>query len=216
MDETMTSVSFRRMQDGTVEDYALLERLEGDHIHRLPERVLEHLGRLENSLSGYRVTRLEHCLQSASRALRDGADIDWIVAALLHDIGDDLAPHNHDSFAAEILKPYLREECVWVVRHHGIFQLAYYGDKIGLDPNARRKYADNPNYEAAVTFCERWDQTSFDPDYDSEPLSTFVPMVYEVFRRPPWNPEFLRPGVHVPLVAGAGAHATRGGASGSP
>jgi len=200
MNPTQPSVSFRRMQDGTVEDYALLQRLEEDHIRRLPERVLEHLCRLEGSLSGYKITRLEHSLQSATRAQRDGADIDWIVAALLHDIGDELAPHNHDSLAAEILKPYLREECVWVVRHHGIFQLAYYGDKIGLDPEARRKYAGHPCYDAAVTFCERWDQTSFDPDYESENLCTFAPMVYEVFQRPPWDPEFMRPGARVSML----------------
>lgn len=201
-------VSFTRMQDGSAADYALLERLERDHVKRLPERILEHLRRLEHSLSGYRISRLEHSLQTATRALRDGADTDWIVAALLHDIGDDLAPHNHDSFAAEILRPYLREDCVWVVRHHGNFQLAYYGDKVGADPEARRKYIDDPRYEAAVVFCERWDQTSFDPGYDTEPLASFEPLVHEVFSRPPWDARFQRPGERVPPVASPRAQGT--------
>lgn len=193
-------VSFRQMEEGTADDYALLNRLEADFAARLPERILEHLMRLEHSLSGYRISRLEHSLQAATRAYRDGADIDWVVAALLHDIGDDLAPHNHDSLAAEVLKPYVREEVTWVIRHHGIFQLAHYGDKIGADPNARDKYADSPHYKSAVAFCARWDQMAFDPDYDTEPLATFEPMVREVFSRTPWAKEHLKPGVRVPLT----------------
>lgn len=194
-------VSFCRMAEGTEEDYALLDRLERDFAAGLPERILEHLRRLETTLSGYRVTRLEHSLQAATRAKRDGADTDWIVTALVHDIGDDLAPHNHDSLAADVLAPYVREECAWVVRHHGIFQLVYYGDKIGEDPHAREKYRDSPHYDAAVTFCERWDQEAFDPDYPSEPLESFAPLVREVFTRPAWDAAHLRPGARVPLVA---------------
>jgi predicted HD phosphohydrolase len=201
MANTATAVSFRQMKDGTAEDYALLERLEAGYVRQLPERILAALRWLEDSFSGYQVTRLEHSLQSATRAYRDGADIDWIVTALLHDIGDDLAPHNHDSVAAAVLRPYVREECAWVLQHHGIFQLAYYGHHVGADPEARRKYADHPCYERAVTFCERWDQSSFDPDYDTLPLETFEPMVCEVFARPPWDERYLRSGEHVPLVA---------------
>ena len=95
----------------------------------------------------------------------------------------------------------MREEVAWVVRHHGLFQLAYYGDKLGLDPNGREKHKDSPHYEACVTFCERWDQTSFDPDYPTEPLAHFEPMVREVFSRPAWSDAVLRPDLRVPLVA---------------
>ena len=196
------TVGFRQMKDGTAADYALLEELEEGYARALPDRILEHLGRLADGLSGSRVSRLEHSLQTATRALRDGADLDWVVTALVHDIGDDLAPANHDSLAAAILRPYVREECSWVVQHHGIFQLVYYAHHLGKDPEARRKYADSPYYQAAVDFCERWDQAAFDPDYDSEPLAAFAPMVREVFSRPPWDPAHLRPGVRVPLVAG--------------
>jgi predicted HD phosphohydrolase len=205
MTEDNNVVSFRRMDEGTFEDYALLERLEEDFAKRLPERILEHVRRLEHTLSGYQVTRLEHSLQAATRARRDGADTDWVVAALLHDIGDDLAPHNHDSLAADVLKPYVREEVTWVIRHHGIFQLAHFGDKVGADPNARDKYADSPHYDAAVTFCARWDQLAFDPDYDSDPLDSFAPLVRDVFAREPWAQQHLQPGVQVPLVRAAAA-----------
>lgn len=194
-------VGFTRMQDGTEAEYALLHRLEERYAAGLADRLLAQLETLEEGLSGYRISRLGHSLQSATRAERDGADIDWIVAALLHDIGDGLAPFNHDSLAADILAPYVREEVTWVVRHHGIFQLAYYGDKIGADPEARRKYADSPHYDAAVTFCARWDQTSFDPDYATPPLSHFAPMVREVFARPAWSETVLRPGAREPQIA---------------
>jgi len=199
MTDTPKQVSFTQMRDGTVEDYALLDTLEHEFVRALPERIMERLQALENSLSGYKVSRLDHSLQTATRALNDGADVDWVVTALVHDLGDDLAPLNHDSLAAAILKPYVREECTWVTQHHGIFQYAYYGDKVGLDPEARQKYKERPCYDAAVQFCERWDQASFDPDYPTEPLETFRPMVEEVFSRTAWDEDNLKPGLHVPL-----------------
>lgn len=180
-------VSFHQMKDGTTEDYKLLEDYEAQYHKQLPDRILAHLGQLEGGLSGYRVSRLEHCLQTATRALRDGADIDWIVTALVHDIGDELAPQNHDTMAAAILAPYVREECIWAVRHHGIFQFKYYADKVGLDPDAREKYSGHKYYDVTVRFCEQWDQASFDPDYNSEPLEAFEPMIREVFSRKPWG-----------------------------
>lgn len=193
------TVAFTQMKDGSKEDYALLDRLEHEFVAKTADRVLEHLGRLEHSLSGYKISRLDHSLQSATLAHRDGADVDWVVAALLHDIGDDLAPHNHDSVAAAVIKPYVREEVSWVIQHHGIFQMVYYAHHTGGDRNAREKYRDSPHYQAAVDFCERWDQAAFDPDYDTEPLSFFEPMVREVFARTPWSPDVLQPGVHKPL-----------------
>ncbi len=193
------TVAFTQMKDGSKEDYALLDRLEHEFVAKTADRVLEHLGRLEHSLSGYKISRLDHSLQSATLAHRDGADVDWVVAALLHDIGDDLAPHNHDSVAAAVIKPYVREEVSWVIQHHGIFQMVYYAHHTGGDRNAREKYRDSPHYQAAVDFCERWDQAAFDPDYDTEPLSFFEPMVREVFARTPCSPDVLQPGVHRPL-----------------
>jgi len=182
----MKTVSFTKMEDGTEEDYVFLATHEHSFVLDLPNRIITALEKLRDSFSGYKIDRLEHSLQTATRAERDGADIDWIVSALVHDLGDDLAPLNHDSLAAAIIAPYVREECSWVIKHHGIFQYKYYADKIGLDPEARQKYKDSPYYEAAVRFCEDWDQTSFDPDYDTLQLEHFRPMVEKVFRREAW------------------------------
>ncbi|MGB7287627.1 MAG: HD domain-containing protein [Salaquimonas sp.] len=190
------TVNFNQMKDGTKEDYELLEKLEKPYLALTADRLLDELRRQgEATLSGYKITRLDHGLQSATRALRDGADIDWIVGTLLHDVGDGLAPQNHDRFAAEVLRPFVREEIAWVVEHHGIFQMLYYGKHYGWDENARDKYKDHPCFQSCADFCERWDQSSFDPDYISEPLDTFEPMVREVFARKAYDPAVTRQGV---------------------
>jgi predicted HD phosphohydrolase len=197
----MERVSFSRMADGTREDYLLLQRLEPDFLAGTARRVLEELRRQgEESYPGYKVTRLDHALQAATRAERDGADIDWIVAALLHDIGDGLAPQNHDKVAAEILRPFLREECTWTVEHHGAFQMLYYAEHYGWDPHAREAFRGSPYFESCDEFCARWDQESFDPDYQALPLAHFVPLVEAVFARKAYAPGVIRPGeaVRVP------------------
>ena len=125
----MENVSFLRMDEGTPEDYAFLHRKEVEFTKELPSRILVALNNLENSHSGYKISRLEHSLQSATRAEADGADIEMIVAALIHDIGDDLAPVNHSQLASTIIRPYVREEVTWVVSMHGLFQMYYFGPK---------------------------------------------------------------------------------------
>jgi len=193
MDQT---VSFNQMKDGTREDYELLERLEKPYLSLTADRLLDELRRQgEATLSGYKITRLEHGLQSATRAYRDDADIDWIVGALLHDVGDGLAPQNHDRFAAEVLRPFVREEVAWVVEHHGIFQTLYYGKHYGWDENARDVYKDHPCFNSCADFCERWDQSSFDPNYHYEPLEFFEPMVKEVFARKAYDAAHTKQGV---------------------
>ncbi|MGB1238134.1 MAG: HD domain-containing protein [Pseudomonadales bacterium] len=190
---------FTKMIDGDTEDYEFLEKLERGYASKVGERLYDALADLETSLSGYQVSRLEHSLQSATRAYRDGADTDWIVSALIHDIGDVYAPYNHDQYAAVILSPYVREQCRWVVEKHGIFQRKYYAEQIGGNPDARDQFKDHPLYNDAVYFCEMWDQTSFDPEYDSLPLEFFKPMLLEVFAREVNQPEVLRPDVREPL-----------------
>jgi len=197
----MQTVSFTRMSDGTKADYDLLTREEAAFEEGLADRVLDHLKELGTSIGGYQVSRLEHSLQSATRAEADGADADWIVTALLHDIGDMLAPFNHSAMAAAVLEPYVRAECTWVLRHHGLFQLKYFGEHVGQDPDQRDKYRDHPNYGACVAFCERWDETSFDPAYPTLPLAHFEPMVRAVFARKAWDPDVIRNGTQVPPVA---------------
>jgi predicted HD phosphohydrolase len=183
----MQSVQFTQMRDGTAAEYALLHQLEREYIAALPDRVLAGLRALDDGLGGYQVTRLEHSLQAATRAERDGADIDWVVAALVHDIGDDLAPENHSQMAAAILRPYVREEVTWVVAMHGLFQQHYYGHHLGLDRDAREAYRDHPWFESCERFCERWDQAAFDPSYPTEPLAHFEPLVRAVFGRPAFS-----------------------------
>ena len=199
----MDQVKFTAMKDGDKEDYDFLGHHEAEYAKGTADRLLKALETLDESLSGYQVTRLEHSLQAATRAWRDGADIDWVVSALLHDIGDIFAPYNHDEYAAAILRPFVREQCAWVVEKHGDFQLVYYGQHVGADPEKRAAYKGHIYYNDCDAFCERWDQSSFDPDYDMKPLAFFAPMVRDVFARKAYDPEVIRAGMRIPLV-GAG------------
>lgn len=196
----MDQVKFTQMKDGDAEDYAFLTNHEIDHTKGTADRLLRALVDLDAGLSGYQISRLGHSLQSATRAERDGADTDWIVCALLHDIGDIFAPYNHDEYAATILKPFVREQCTWVVEKHGDFQLVYYGQHVGADPHKRDAYAGHPYFDDCATFCERWDQSSFDPAYDTLPLAHFADRVHQVFARTPYDPAVICPGARVPLV----------------
>ncbi|WP_300032361.1 HD domain-containing protein [uncultured Roseobacter sp.] len=198
----MDKVSFTQMKDGTAEDYAFLTEHETEYTRGTADRLLQAMVSLDESLSGYQVTRLGHSLQSATRAERDGADIDWIVSALLHDIGDIYAPYNHDEYAATILRPFVREQCTWVVEKHGDFQMVYYGHHVGADPQKRDRYKGHAYFDDCAAFCERWDQASFDPDYETLPLAHFAPMVRAVFDRTPYDPDVIRAGAREPLVAG--------------
>ncbi len=190
------TVSFTRMKDGTREDYELLAELDAPHAERTADRVLAELARQNgDTVLGYKISRLQHGLQAATRARRDAADTDWVVAALLHDVGDGLAPRNHDRFAAEILRPYVREEVAWVVEHHSSFQKYYYIHHFGRDRELRRQFAVSPYYQSAVDFCERWDQASFDPDYPMDALESFGAEVRAVFTRKPWDADVIQAGV---------------------
>ncbi|MEM6623342.1 MAG: HD domain-containing protein [Pseudomonadota bacterium] len=205
MAETDT-VDFTQMKDGTREDYEMLAQREEIYRQGTADRLLRELSsQAEDTMSGYKITRLEHGLQSATRARREGADVDWVVATLLHDIGDGLAPQNHDKFAAEIMRPYMREEVVWTVEHHGVFQMVYYAHHYGWDPELRQKYSESPYFQSCVDFCERWDQSSFDPGYQSDPLDSFEDAVREVFSRKAYAPEVVQAGVvkGLPAVAQA-------------
>ncbi len=183
MPETRT-VSFRRMSDGTPEDYQLLTELEAEMERGLPERLLAAVDALGQSFSGYQVSRKVHSLQSATRALRDGRSEEYVVAALLHDIGDMLAPYTHGEMVAAVLKPYVAPEICWIVKHHGVFQLYHYAHATGGDPDARDAYAGHQWFDACAEFCELYDQNCFDPDAESLPLEHFAPMVRRVFAAP--------------------------------
>lgn len=183
----MDTVAFRQMKDGTKADYDLLDGIERRYIAALPDRVLDALRALDDSLGGYQVSRLEHSLQTAARAEADGADEEMVFGALLHDIGDVLAPANHSQYAASIIRPYVREEVTWIVEHHGLFQMYYYAHHLGRDRNARDAYRDHRWFGACERFCERWDQAAFDPDYPTPPLEHYAPLVRRILAREPFD-----------------------------
>jgi len=177
-------IAFTAMEHGTQADYDLLFADEAEKAGEFPDRVLRWLRDLDVD-SPYQVSRLQHSLQTATRAERDGADDETIVCALLHDIGDVLAPANHSEVAAAVLAPYVSEKNHWIIRHHGLFQGYYWFQFAGGDRNARERYRDHPHYQACVDFCARWDQPSFDPAYDTRPLEHFEARVRALFAREP-------------------------------
>ena len=180
-------VKFKQMKEGSKEDYLLLNKLEKKFIEGTADRVLKTMQGLTSSLVGYQINRLEHSLQTATRALKEKASDEMIVAALLHDIGDELAPNNHAEFAATILKPYVSEKTTWIVEKHGIFQMYYYAHHLGFNKNERDKYKGHKYYPATAEFCEKWDQISFDPNYKSLLLKEFEPYVKKIFSRTPYS-----------------------------
>ena len=193
-------VKFTAMKDGDKADYDLLHPLEVEYAAGTADRLLKALVSLDESLSGYQITRLGHSVQSATRAERDGADTDWVVSALLHDIGDIFAPYNHDEYAAAILRPFVREQCTWVVEKHGDFQMLYYGHHVGGDQHKRERFRGHIYFDDCAAFCERWDQASFDPNYDTLPIEHFAERVHQVFARTPYDANVIRAGAREPLM----------------
>ena len=189
----MRNVKFTRMDEGTEADYSLLNELEREYVSTLPDRLLNALNELTSSLDGYKINRLQHSLQTATRAENAGADIELVVAALVHDLGDDLAPENHSQMAAAIIRPYVREEVTWIIEHHGVFQMFYYGEASGVNKDERERWRGHKWFDSCERFCRDWDQMAFDPDYVSQPLSHFEPMLREVFTRTPFDPSIITP-----------------------
>ena len=183
----MKSVKFTEMKNGSKEDYLLLDKHEKKYVEGTADRILKFMAGLNSTLEGYQVSRLEHSLQSATRALRANASEEMIVATLLHDIGDELAPMNHSEYAAAVLKPYVSEKTHWIIEKHGEFQMYYYAHHLGGNRNQRDKYKGHKYYQDTVDFCENWDQKSFDPNYKSLTLKEFEPMVRKIFSRKPYS-----------------------------
>jgi predicted HD phosphohydrolase len=183
-DASGPQAKFRAMEDGTAEDWAAIAGAFGPFASALPDRVLTHLRLLDGDYGGFPIDRLQHSLQTATRAHRDGRDEEYVVMALLHDIGDTLGSYNHPDIAAAILAPFLSEENNWIVAKHGIFQGYYFFHHLGLDRQMREQYRDHPYFAACAEFCEKYDQSAFDPDYVSETLEFFEPMVRRVMAAP--------------------------------
>jgi predicted HD phosphohydrolase len=179
-----THATFKRMVDGTAQEWALVGQHAREYARGLPERVLQHLRLLAADSGGYAVSRLEHSLQTATRAQRDGRDEEYVVCALLHDIGDTLGCYNHADIAATILEPFVSEQNLWLVKQHAIFQGYYFFEHFGLNKHERERFAAHPWFEYTLEFCERYDQNSFDAGYESLPLESFEPMVRRLLSRP--------------------------------
>ncbi|NQY97486.1 MAG: HD domain-containing protein [Henriciella sp.] len=175
---------FREMLEGTKEDWDIIAEHSKGFNQGLAKRVLDHLRLLDGDFGGFPVDRLTHSLQTATRAHRDGRDEEYVVCALLHDIGDTLGSYNHPDVAAAILKPFVSEQNHWMVANHGMFQGYYFFHHLGLDRNMRDQFKDHPYYEYTAQFCHLYDQSAFDPDYESEPLEFFEPMVERLFSKP--------------------------------
>ena len=183
----MEKVKFTQMKDGTKDDYLLLDKHEKKYIEGTANRIIKFMSGLNDTLEGYKITRLEHSLQTATRALNDKASDEMIVAALLHDIGDELAPLNHSEYAATVLKPYVSEKTRWIVEKHGEFQMYYYAHHLGGNRNQREKYKGHKYYQDTLDFCEKWDQKSFDPNFKSLTLKSFEPLIKKIFSRKPYS-----------------------------
>jgi predicted HD phosphohydrolase len=178
------AVEFTAMAEATEADHALLQPLEQAFVDDLPDRLLVSFDRLASSFLGYQIDRRQHSLQSATRALRDGRDEEYVVTALLHDLGDELAPLCHGEMIAAVLRPYVREELCWIAKHHGLFQTYYYAHLRGGDRHGRDRLRDHQWFDACVDFCHHYDQNCFDPAYDTLPLEAFEPIVRRIFAEP--------------------------------
>ncbi|NER60621.1 HD domain-containing protein [Pseudomonas sp. MAFF212428] len=175
---------FTHMQDGTEQDWAIIAGDFQAYARQLPDRVLTHLRLLDGDFGGFPIDRLSHSLQTASLAWRDGRDEEYVVCALLHDIGDTLGSYNHPDIAAAILKPFVSPENLWMVEKHGVFQGYYFFHHLGMDRHLREQFEGHPQYQQTIEFCARYDAAAFDPDYPSLPLSFFEPMLRRVFAQP--------------------------------
>ena len=183
-ERTVDRSTFSRMDESTKEQWDRIAVESVEDWANVPDRMLGMLRDLAGVTNGFAVDQLTHVCQTAARAERAGADREVVAAALCHDIAKAVSEPNHPAVAAALLKPYVRPEVVWMVQVHQDFQGRHYYGFLGRDPDARRQYADHPAYDLAERFADEWDQTSFDPDYDTLPLEHFEPLVREVFSAP--------------------------------
>jgi predicted HD phosphohydrolase len=184
MNEPESRATFRSMEEAKAEDWAIIGKHFMGYGQGLPDRVLAHLKLLDGDYGGFPVDRLEHSLQTATRAHQGGESEEYVVAALLHDIGDTLGSYNHPDVAAAILKPFVDEKLHWIVANHGIFQGYYFFHYLGLDRDMREQYRGHPHFDDTARFCQVYDQAAFDDSFASAPLEFFEPMVRRVFAAP--------------------------------
>lgn len=183
---------FTAMVDGDQDDWSIIGKAAVEYARGLPERIVDHLNLLKGDCGGFAVDRLEHSLQTATRAHQAGMDEEYVVCALLHDMGDVLGSRNHADIAAAVLQPYVSEANHWMLSNHGVFQGYYFFHYLGLDRDLREQHRGHPHFEHTAKFCHMFDQNAFDPTYQSMPLDAFVPMLQRVMARPKRS-IYLRP-----------------------
>jgi len=175
---------WRNLRDASQEDIDAVVEGYSENAAGLADHLISHLELLKGEKGGFTIDRYDHSLQTATRAYRDGKDEEYVVCALLHDVGDLLAPYNHGELVAAMLKPFISDANCWMIKHHTVFQGYYFWDKIGDDKNARDKYQDEPYYAHTIEFCEKYDSAAFDPDYKNEPIEFFKPMIHNLVKNP--------------------------------
>ncbi|MCH9729650.1 MAG: HD domain-containing protein [Actinomycetia bacterium] len=175
---------WRNLRDATQEDVDEVVKGYSENAADLADHLISHLELLKGEKGGFTIDRYDHSLQTATRAYRDGKDEEYVVCALLHDVGDLLAPYNHGEMVAAMLRPFINDANHWMIKHHTVFQGYYFWDKIGQDKNARDKYKGEPYYAHTIEFCDKYDSAAFDPDYKSEPIEFFKPMVQNLVKNP--------------------------------
>ena len=181
MSDTELRAKFTSFDTSTQQDWALIASQLPTTQALAGENIINQLQMLSRDHGGFPISRLDHSLQTATRAEQDGRDEEYVLCALLHDIGDTLAPQNHPAIAAAIVKPFVSEANHWLVEHHGIFQGYYFWHHLGMDRNTRDRFADSPYYDYTEEFCAKYDQTAFDPDYVSAPLEHYEPLIRKYF-----------------------------------
>ena len=188
MNDALGKTTTTALADATREDIELICAYDRICLDGLPGRVIAHLELLRGEHGGMSVDRLDHCLQTATRAARAGESDEYVLCALLHDIGDTLASYNHAELAAAILRPFVNKDLAWIVEHHADFQTYYFFPHLGVDRDVRSEYASHELYDLTLTFCDVYDQVSFDPAYRSMPLDEFMPLVTDLMSRPATTP----------------------------
>ena len=182
--EGLQRAKFTAMTESTQAEWMAIGQIGAPYNRQMPDRMLAHLKMLGDDEGGFAVNRLEHSLQTATRAFKDGRDEEYVVCALIHDIGDVLSPSNHAEMGAMVLKPYISEQNHWMMDKHGIFQGYYFFQHLGLDRDMRDQFAGHPHFEYCAQFCHLYDQNSFDPNYQSMSVEEFEPMLRRVLEKP--------------------------------
>jgi predicted HD phosphohydrolase len=176
--------TFTSIENSTQQDWRIIAANVVPFASHLTDRVLAHLRLLDGDFGGFPIDRLAHCKQTATLAHRDGRDEEYVVCALLHDIGDTLGTFNHPDIGAAILKPFVSAENHWMVEKHGIFQGYYFFHHLGMDRNLREQFRGHASFERTAEFCAKYDGPAFDAAAETAPLEFFEPMMRRLFARP--------------------------------